>query len=58
MASFVVNSCQCDQMAILFALYLAFYNIENLFNSIQIVPKYVQNFAKYFTNRSKIAKEL
>ena len=38
---------QCDQMAKLIIQYLAIYNNENLTKSIQIVPKWVHNFAKY-----------
>ena len=52
-----VRSCsQCDQMARLFFQYLAISNNKILSKSIQIVPKWVHNFAKYQINLKNIAK--
>ena len=42
-----VRDVQCDQMARLFAQYLAIYNRKNVPKNITILPKWVQNFVKH-----------
>ena len=47
---------QCDQMTKLCFQYLAIFSNENVPNSIQIVPKWVENFAQNQINLKYIAK--
>ena len=56
---FVPPIYQCDQMARLFFHYLAIYSNEILPIRIQVVPKWVHNFAQYqmiLENIAKVAK--
>ena len=52
-----VGRIQCDQMVRLLFQYLAIYNNIEIFpNSIKILSKYEQNFAKYLVDPLKFAK--
>ena len=48
---------QCDQMTILCIQYLTIFSNEKLPKSIQIEPKWVQNFAQNQINHKYIAKD-
>ena len=48
---------QCDQMTKLYFQYLAIFSNENVPNSIQIVPKWVENFGQNQINLKYIAKD-
>ena len=48
---------QCDQMTKLCFQYLSIFSNENVPNSIQIVPKWVENFAQNQINLKYIAKD-
>ena len=52
-----ITQAQCDQMAKLVFQYLAIYNNENLPKIIQIVSKWLHNFAKYEMNLKNMAKD-
>ena len=42
----VVNHRQCDQMATLFLNIGPFAKLENMRNTINVLPKWIENFAK------------